>query len=186
MPGQIVVGDDPDDLPIRRGEGRFAQPEPGDPRAVLGREPGLDAWLGVRWLQPCPTADQSDVEIVERIAEGEHDTGISPEIPNLDGVRLGMDHDGLTVPPEPDRYEMGRPIGADRGQPDHRFPVEEPSDPLGGEAGIAVHGDIVRLASGGRTGPRSHRHAGHPSMPAAASGQGARRSVRSWDDDARR
>src|SRR6185503_17483517 len=79
------------------------------------------------------------------------------------------DDDRLAVPGEPRRHEVWRAVRADRGQPDHRFRLEEPFDAKRG--GGAVHDGSIGCARAADRRRESPNGNGHPS----ASGSDPRR-----------
>jgi hypothetical protein len=72
------------------------------------------------------------VVVKNRPGEGQHHPRVRPEVRDLPRVRLAGDQDGLAVPAEPDRDEVGQPVGSDRAQPDDRLGIEQARHACGG------------------------------------------------------
>ena len=89
------------------------------------------------------TLEHADIEVLVRVADGEHDRGVLAHVPDLAGVGLREDEHGLAVPPEPDRHDMRRPVRTDRGQPDDRLLFEEAAHPGGGEGPCLLHAGSI-------------------------------------------
>ena len=151
VPRQEPGRADPDDLRIRRAGTRPAD----RPIAAIcsryfarwsgGQDRPPPARRGAR-PRPAtiPTSKSSSGSPSASITDG-----LARRLRDLLRVRLARDQDGLTVPAEPDRDEVGRAVGADAAQPDD-----------GLRAGAADRGGRRRVRRGrGPCADRGRRHA---------------------------
>ena len=125
VPAEVDVRDDPDDLASRSRRTRRRQVEaPIAVSGVLGEEAqaGLDRRRrGTRPAATSPTSKSSSASPSASMT-----AGLRAQVADLLRVGLGEDEQRLAVPPEPDRDDVRRAVGADGRQPDDRLLLEEP------------------------------------------------------------